>query len=74
MAYEKAMNKMNEDFVFTWDYEKDNEMLINTIKEDAEQEGMEKGMKKQQIEMAKNLINKKMSLDFIQEVTNLSKI
>ena len=78
MAYEKAMNKMNEDFVFTWDYEKDNEMLINTIKEDAEQEGMEKGMKKgmkkQQIEMAKTLINKNMSLDFIQEVTNLSKM
>ena len=70
MAYEKAMNKINEEFVFTWDYEKDNEMLINTIKEDAEQEGM----KKQQIKMAKNLINKKMPIDFIQEVTNLSKM
>ena len=69
MAYEKAMNKMNDDLVINWDYDEDNEILIAGLKN----EYLDKGKKEQQIEIAKNLINKKMSLDFIQEVTNLSK-
>ncbi len=70
MAYEKEMKKMNEEFVFNWDYEKDNEMLINTIKEDAEEEGM----KKKQIEIAKNLLKINLPIEQIAKVTNLSKV
>ena len=67
MAYKKEMNKINDD-AFTWDCEKDNEMLLNGMKDRAEQ----KGMKKQQIMIAKNLLKTDFPIDKIAEVTNLS--
>ena len=77
MAYEKAMNKMNDD-TFTWDYDRDNEMLLNGMKARAKEEGfnqgINKGKKEQQIEIAKNLLKIDLPIDKIVEVTNLSKI
>ena len=68
MDYEKAMNKMNSNFKFNWDYEEDNKLLANSFR----LEGYEKGMKKKQIEIAKNLLKINLPIDKIVEVTNLS--
>ena len=68
MDYEKAMNKMNSNFKFNWDYEEDNKILANSFR----LEGYEKGMKKKQVEIAKNLLKINLPIDKIVEVTNLS--
>ena len=64
----------NEELEFTWDYDRDNEMLINGMKARAKEEGINQGKKEQQMEMAKNLIKIDLPIDKIVEVTNLSKI
>ncbi len=64
----------NEELEFTWDYDRDNEMLINGMKARAKEEGFNQGKKEQQMEMAKNLIKIDLPIDKIVEVTNLSKI
>ena len=74
MAYEKAMNKMNEDLVINWDYDEDNEILIEGLKNDFLEEGIEKGMKKKEIEIVKNMLKINIPIDKIAQVTNLSKI
>ena len=77
MAYEKAMNKMNEDLVINWDYDEDNEILIEGLKNEYLEEGIEKGIKKgkkeQQFEIAKNLLKINIPIDKIAQATNLSK-
>ena len=67
MAYKKEMNKINDD-AFTWDYEKDNEMLLNGMKDRAKEEGK----REQKIMIAKNLLKTDFPIDKIAEVTNLS--
>ncbi len=74
MAYEKAMNKMNEDLVINWDYDEDNEILIEGLKNDFLEEGIEKGMKKKEIEIVKNMLKINIPIDKIAQVTNLSKM
>ena len=81
MAYEKEINKINKDFVFEWDYEKDNEMLINSLKKEYREEGEAKGIQKGHLaglkegktSIAQNLKKMNMSLDFIAKALNVSK-
>ena len=68
------MKKREEkDIVINWDYDEDNEILIEGLKYEYFKEGMEKGKKKASIEVAKKLIKYNFSIDTIAEVTNLSK-
>ena len=67
MAYKKEMNKINDD-AFTWDYDRDNEMLLNGMKDRAKEEGK----REQKIMIAKNLLKTDFPIDKIAEVTNLS--
>ena len=72
MDYEKAMNKMNSNFKFNWDYEEDNKLLANSFRLEGYEKGIKQGMKKKQVEIAKNLLKINLPIDKIVEVTNLS--
>ena len=72
------MKKREEkDIVINWDYDEDNEILIEGLKYEYYKEGMKigikKGKKKVSIEAAKKLLKYNLSIDTIAEVTNLSK-
>ena len=78
MAYEKAMNKINDD-TFTWDYDRDNEMLINGMKARAKEEGFNQGIsqginqgkKEQQIEIAKKMLRTNIPIEQIHMITDV---
>ncbi len=72
------MKKREEkDIVINWDYDEDNEILIEGLKYEYYKEGMKigikKGKKKVSTEAAKKLLKYNLSIDTIAEVTNLSK-
>ncbi len=78
MAYEKEMNKINDD-TFTWDYDRDNEMLINGMKARAKEEGFNQGIsqginqgkKEQQIEIAKKMLRTNIPIEQIHMITDV---
>ena len=53
--------------------EKDNEMVINTLKNEAIREGKEEGIKEGIVETAKALLKEKISIDIISRTTGLKK-
>lgn len=72
--YMKNVEELNEDseFVNVISQEKDNEMVINTLKNEAIREGKEEGIKEKAIETAKALLKEKISIDIISRTTGLT--
>ena len=58
-------------FIGVYDIEEENERIRNSDREEAKKE-KEEGILKSKIEIAKNLLKKKMSVDEISEITNLT--
>ena len=69
--YMKNVEKLNEDseFVNVIPPDKDNEMVINTIKNEAMQEGIEKNT----LETARKFLKEKVDIDIISKCTGLTK-
>ena len=68
-----ALSK-DEQFVYKQDLKArlDYQNVLDYAKEEAERQGMEKGEKQKAIEIAKNLLNKGLEVDFISETTGLT--
>ena len=77
--YMKNVEELNEDseFVNVISQEKDNEMVINTLKNEAiregKEEGIKEGIKEGIVETAKALLKEKISIDIISRTTRLKK-
>ena len=73
--YMKNVEELNEDseFVNVISQEKDNEMVINTLKNEAIREGKEEGIKEGIVETAKALLKENISIDIISRTTGLKK-
>lgn len=66
----KAMELNDDDEVFEFmSVERDNQMIINTLKDEA----YENGMNKTKLDIAKELLKEKMSIDKIIKITGLTK-
>ena len=59
---------MNEVFLGMYDEEEENKKMMNSMK----LEGLEEGIGQEKIEIAKNMINKKIDINIINEVTGLT--
>ena len=76
--YMDNVEELNNDteFVNVISPEKDNEMVINTLKNEAIKEGREEGKKEgiyeKAIETAKNMLNKGLDIKLVSECTGLS--
>ena len=84
--YMDNVEELNNDteFVNVISPEKDNEMIINTLKNEAIKEGMEEGLREglregreegiyeKAIETAKNMLNKGLNIKLVSECTGLS--
>ena len=73
--YMRNVEELNEDseFVNVISQEKDNEMVINTLKNEAIREGKEEGIKEGIVETAKALLKENISIDIISRTTGLKK-
>ena len=68
-----AIELNNDDEVFEFiDPEKDNEMIINTLKDEAYENGMNNGKNEEKMNIAKEMLKKNISLDDIKDITGLS--
>ena len=66
------MNKDSE-FIEFMSEEEEMEKLQNTLMQNAREEGHEQGSKQEKLEIAKNMLAKGTDIEYISEVTNLSK-
>ncbi|MCI9084461.1 MAG: hypothetical protein HFH46_02440 [Bacilli bacterium] len=66
---------MNSDrkFVGLMSEEEEAEKLQNTLISEAKEEGLAEGFKQKEIEIAKNMLNKKMDIETISDITGLTK-
>ena len=73
--YMKNVEELNEDseFVSIISPDKDNEMVINTLKNEAIKEGKLEGIKENTLETAKALLKENVSIDIISRTTGLTK-
>lgn len=71
--YKDEITKLNDATIVikSLTYEEDQEMLMNTIKENYMEEGHEQGVKETKIETAKKLLEMLMPIKDIIKVTNL---
>ena len=69
---ELEMLGMNRRFVSEYDREKVNRKLMNSLRNEGKLEGFEQGIKQNKIEIARNMINDKVSIDSISKYTGLS--
>ena len=72
--YMDNVEELNNDteFVNVISPEKDNEMVINTLKNEAIKEGKKEGVYEKAIETAKNMLNKGLDIKLVSECTGLS--
>ena len=81
--YMKNVEKLNEDseFVNVISPDKDNEMVINTLKNEAIKEGrlegikegIKEGIEKNTLETAKKMLDDNLSIDMVSKYTGLTK-
>ena len=73
--YMKNVEELNEDseFVSIISPDKDNEMVINTLKNEAIKEGRLEGKRENTLETAKKMLKKKLDINLIAECTGLTK-
>ena len=75
----EKLSKLNSDFKFVWDYEKNEKVYENSLKKEYLNKGIEQGIEKgieQGIEegienTAANMLRKNMDINLISEVTKL---
>ena len=72
---ESEVVRMNNDEKFTWflTEEEDAEKVHNTLMLNAREEGYESGVEQNKLEIAKNMLAKKMDIEIISEITGLTK-
>lgn len=63
----RKVSKLNSDFKFIWDYEKNEKVYENSLKKEYFNKGIEKGVKNTAI----NMLRKKIDINLISEVTEL---
>ena len=70
----KNVEELNEDseFVSIISPDKDNEMVINTLKNEAIKEGRLEGKKENTLETAKKMLDDNLSIDMVSKYTGLS--
>lgn len=83
LAYNKAVNdsdvkecveklsKLNSDFKFVWDYEKNERVYENSLKKEYLNKGIEQGIEEGIENTAVNMLRKNMDINLISEVTKL---
>lgn len=64
---------MNEVFLGMYDAEEENKKMMNSMKLEGIEEGLETGKEEKSSEIAKNMIKKNIEIDIISEVTGLTK-
>ena len=81
---EKVVDNITKDQQVWWDYEKDEQMIINSLKSDAKEEGHAEGLaeglaegrtegiKENQVDTARKMKAKGLTLSLISEITSLS--
>ena len=72
--YMEKLNSLNKSPVFKklMTEEQEREMLENTIRYNAEQRGIQEGKMEKQIEIVRKMLEKKIDVDEISEITGLS--
>lgn len=65
------MSKLNSDFKFVWDYEKNEKVYENSLKKEYLNKGIEKGIEEGIENTAINMLRKNMNINLISEVTKL---
>ena len=83
LAYNKAVNdsdvkecveklsKLNSDFKFVWDYEKNEKVYENSLKKEYLNKGIKQGIEEGIENTAVNMLRKNMNINLISEVTKL---
>ena len=67
------MNPENEDFIIgVYDVEREHQRMINTERDLGKEEGLQEGVSKRNIEIAKNLLKLNVDLNTISKGTGLS--
>ena len=69
---EKKDNYCNLDDVGLYDEAKENEKMMRSLKEEGEKDGIKKGAKQREKSIAKSMLDKKMDIPLISELTGLS--
>ena len=67
----RKVSKLNNDFKFIWDYEKNERVYENSLKKEYFNKGIEQGVEKGVKDTAINMLKKKIDINFISEVTEL---
>ena len=72
-AYEDKVTDLNnqETFRSFMSYEEDQELIQNTEKEMAYEDGISQGIEQRNVEIAKNMLAKKMDISTVSELTGL---
>ena len=63
----EKLSKLNSDFKFVWDYEKNEKVYENSLKKEYLNKGIEEGVEN----TAVNMLRKNMDINLISEVTKL---
>ncbi len=73
--FEKEVKRLNENQKFTafMTPEEENQKLIKTLISDAEEKGEKLGQEKNNLKVAKKMIENHISIDMISKITGLSK-
>ena len=75
MEYVNDLKEINddEDFVKWISKEEDEQKIRNTYEANGYEEGVQKGIKQEKIQIAKNMLNENMDIKDIIDVTSLTK-
>lgn len=76
---EKTVEHITEDEPVWWDYEKDEQMILNSLKSDAREEGLaegraegrSEGLHQKALEIAQAMMKEKLELPFISKITQI---